>query len=158
MHPQPGAVPLLSKPVTAELGNITPYIIVPGEWSDRDIEYNATNVASGLAQNTGHNCIAAEVCLWCTVARSGLGLHMVHPVCCFLVPIVALWVSAPDRAYRQLLACRLPGCVGVCAVRADCKPVRVSRSPRPGTLPLCCVFVPTIHAGGHHRHLLVPMG
>lgn len=55
-------MPLLSKHVTAELGNITPYIIVPGEWSDRDIEYHATNVASGLAQNTGHNCIAAEVC------------------------------------------------------------------------------------------------
>jgi hypothetical protein len=59
--PQPGAVPVLTKPVTAELGNITPYIIVPGPWSERDIEYHATNVASGLAQNTGHNCISAEV-------------------------------------------------------------------------------------------------
>jgi hypothetical protein len=58
---QPGAVPVLTKPVTAELGNITPYIIVPGPWSERDIEYHATNVASGLAQNTGHNCISAEV-------------------------------------------------------------------------------------------------
>jgi hypothetical protein len=61
--PQPGAVPVLDKPVTAELGNVTPYIIVPGEWSQADLEFHATNVASGLAQNTGHNCIAAEVCV-----------------------------------------------------------------------------------------------
>ena len=53
--------PLLSKPITAELGNITPFIIVPGEWSEEDIRYQAENVASGLMQNSGHNCIAAEV-------------------------------------------------------------------------------------------------
>lgn len=58
---QPGAQPVLTKPVTAELGNVTPYIIVPGQWSERDIEFHATNVASGLAQNTGHNCLAAEI-------------------------------------------------------------------------------------------------
>eukprot|EP00775_Hariotina_reticulata_P008790 gene8790-8968_t len=31
------------------------------EWSEADLNYHACNVASGLAQNAGHNCIAAEV-------------------------------------------------------------------------------------------------
>eukprot|EP00879_Flechtneria_rotunda_P002109 GHRR01002290.1.p1 GENE.GHRR01002290.1~~GHRR01002290.1.p1 ORF type:complete len:475 (+),score=123.50 GHRR01002290.1:591-2015(+) len=58
---EPIGPPQLTKPVTAELGNITPYIIVPGPWSKEDMEYHARSVASGLAQNAGHNCIAAEV-------------------------------------------------------------------------------------------------
>jgi acyl-CoA reductase-like NAD-dependent aldehyde dehydrogenase len=58
---QPQSSPKLTKRVTAELGNITPYIIVPGKWSEADLNYHACNVASGLAQNAGHNCIAAEV-------------------------------------------------------------------------------------------------
>jgi hypothetical protein len=85
---QPGAVPVLNKPVTAELGNITPYIIVPGEWSEGDIEYHATNVASGLTQNTGHNCIAAEVRgAWGvggTYMHCTAYLEATHPRCCLL--------------------------------------------------------------------------
>jgi hypothetical protein len=40
---------------------VTPFIIVPGPWSEEDLRYHAENVASGLVQNTSHNCIAAEV-------------------------------------------------------------------------------------------------
>ncbi|KAF8059215.1 ARC6 [Scenedesmus sp. PABB004] len=57
----PVGEPRLFKVVTAELGNVTPYIVVPGPWSDADIEHHAASVASGLAQNAGHNCIAAEI-------------------------------------------------------------------------------------------------
>jgi hypothetical protein len=53
--------PPLQKEVTAELGNFTPYIIVPGPWSDDDIAFQANNVAAGLVQNNGHNCLGAEV-------------------------------------------------------------------------------------------------
>lgn len=53
--------PKLAKEVTAELGNVTPYVIVPGPWTDADIAYHAANVAAGLANNNGHNCLAAEV-------------------------------------------------------------------------------------------------
>lgn len=63
-HPnnsQRSGQPPLKKEVTAELGNVTPYVIVPGPWSDSDIAYHAANVAAGLAQNNGHNCLAAEV-------------------------------------------------------------------------------------------------
>ncbi|MGB3731702.1 aldehyde dehydrogenase family protein [Microbacterium sp.] len=53
--------PLLQKPITAELGGVSPIIIVPGEWTDADITYQAEHVATMRLQNCGHNCIAGQV-------------------------------------------------------------------------------------------------
>src|SRR5690606_27936636 len=53
--------PLLQKPITAELGGVSPIIIVPGEWTDADISYQAEHVATMRLQNCGHNCIAGQV-------------------------------------------------------------------------------------------------
>ncbi len=53
--------PLLGKPVTAELGNVTPVIVVPGPWTPADIAHHGDNIASMLVQNAGFNCIAARV-------------------------------------------------------------------------------------------------
>ena len=53
--------PPLGKHVGAELGCVTPYIIIPGEWDDEMIEYHAANVVSGMVNNAGHNCLGAEV-------------------------------------------------------------------------------------------------
>ncbi|MEO7333712.1 MAG: aldehyde dehydrogenase family protein [Gemmatimonadales bacterium] len=56
-----GDEPIVTKPFTAELGNITPIIVVPGRWSDREIAVQADNVASMLTNNAGFNCTAARV-------------------------------------------------------------------------------------------------
>lgn len=53
--------PLLKKPITAELGGVSPIIIVPGAWTDADITYHAEHVATMRLQNGGHNCIAGQV-------------------------------------------------------------------------------------------------
>ena len=53
--------PLRTKPITAELGNVTPVIVVPGPWTPREIAYHGDNIASMLVQNAGFNCIAARV-------------------------------------------------------------------------------------------------
>ncbi len=53
--------PLRTKPVTAELGNVTPVIVVPGPWTPREIAHHGDNIASMLVQNGGFNCIAARV-------------------------------------------------------------------------------------------------
>jgi hypothetical protein len=53
--------PALRKPVTSELGNVTPVIVVPGPWSDRDVAYHGEAIASKLVQNGGFNCVAARV-------------------------------------------------------------------------------------------------
>ncbi|GGI06829.1 aldehyde dehydrogenase family protein [Egicoccus halophilus] len=51
----------LDKPVTAELGNVSPVIVVPGPWNDKDLAFHGDNIASMLVNNGGFNCIAARV-------------------------------------------------------------------------------------------------
>jgi acyl-CoA reductase-like NAD-dependent aldehyde dehydrogenase len=53
--------PVLDKPVSCELGNVSPVIIVPGEWSEKDLAYQAEHVATMLANNAGFNCVTPRV-------------------------------------------------------------------------------------------------
>ena len=53
--------PILDKPITGELGGVTPTIIVPGKWSKADIRYQAENVVTMKLQNAGFNCVASQV-------------------------------------------------------------------------------------------------
>jgi acyl-CoA reductase-like NAD-dependent aldehyde dehydrogenase len=53
--------PALHKPVTAELGNVSPIIVVPGRWSIPELRYQAEHVATMLVNNAGFNCISARV-------------------------------------------------------------------------------------------------
>jgi acyl-CoA reductase-like NAD-dependent aldehyde dehydrogenase len=53
--------PLISKPVTGELGNVTPVIIVPGPWSNDDITKQAEKITIWLAFNAGCNCLTPRV-------------------------------------------------------------------------------------------------
>ncbi|WP_322410758.1 aldehyde dehydrogenase family protein [Microbacterium invictum] len=55
--------PALKKPITAELGGVSPIIVVPGEWSAADIRFQAEHIATMRLQNAGHNCIAGQVVL-----------------------------------------------------------------------------------------------
>ena len=55
--------PQLKKPITSELGGVSPIIIVPGEWSDADLRYQAEHVVTMRLYNSGHNCIAGQVVL-----------------------------------------------------------------------------------------------
>ena len=52
--------PVLGKPITGELGCVSPIVIVPGTWSTRAIRYHAEHVATQLLQNGGFNCTAAK--------------------------------------------------------------------------------------------------
>ncbi|MET0673670.1 MAG: aldehyde dehydrogenase family protein [Microbacterium pygmaeum] len=53
--------PQLTKPITAELGGVSPIIVVPGTWSEADLRYHAEHVVTMRLQNSGHNCIAGQV-------------------------------------------------------------------------------------------------
>ena len=53
--------PLITKRVTAELGNVTPVIVVPGPWSESDILFHAENIATQVANNSGFNCLSSRV-------------------------------------------------------------------------------------------------
>lgn len=50
-----------TKPITSELGNVSPVIVVPGPWSPKDLAYHGENIASMLTNNAGFNCNAARV-------------------------------------------------------------------------------------------------
>lgn len=62
-EPSPDAEPRLRVPITAELGGVSPVIVVPGEWSAADLRYQAEHIATMRLQNSGHNCIAGQVVL-----------------------------------------------------------------------------------------------
>lgn len=53
--------PLLTKPITSELGGVSPIILVPGKWSKRDLRYQAEHVATQRLHNGGYNCIAGQI-------------------------------------------------------------------------------------------------
>ncbi|HET9597202.1 MAG TPA: aldehyde dehydrogenase family protein, partial [Anaeromyxobacteraceae bacterium] len=53
--------PLLAKEITSELGNVTPVLVVPGPWSDRELAYQADSVAGMVTHNASFNCIAGKV-------------------------------------------------------------------------------------------------
>jgi acyl-CoA reductase-like NAD-dependent aldehyde dehydrogenase len=52
--------PKLTVPITAELGGVSPIIVVPGVWTRADLRYQAAHVATMRLNNSGHNCIAGQ--------------------------------------------------------------------------------------------------
>jgi aldehyde dehydrogenase (NAD(P)+) len=53
--------PLLKKPITSELGGVSPIIVVPGKWSKADLTFQAEHVATQRLHNGGYNCIAGQI-------------------------------------------------------------------------------------------------
>ena len=52
--------PLLTKPITSELGGVSPTIVLPGEWSGADIDFQAKHIATQRLHNGGYNCVASQ--------------------------------------------------------------------------------------------------
>ncbi|MBW4582511.1 MAG: aldehyde dehydrogenase family protein [Tildeniella nuda ZEHNDER 1965/U140] len=53
--------PRTTKPITSELGCVTPVIVVPGAWSTADLTFQARHIAGMVAHNASFNCAAAKV-------------------------------------------------------------------------------------------------
>jgi acyl-CoA reductase-like NAD-dependent aldehyde dehydrogenase len=53
--------PLLTKPITSELGNVSPWIVVPGEYTEAQLKFQAENVAASIANNASFNCVATKM-------------------------------------------------------------------------------------------------
>lgn len=53
--------PVLEKPMSSELGGVSPVIVVPGRWSHGDLRRQARHVASLRLHNSGSNCVAAQM-------------------------------------------------------------------------------------------------
>jgi acyl-CoA reductase-like NAD-dependent aldehyde dehydrogenase len=70
--------PLLVKPISAELGCVSPVIVVPGPWADRDVREQAIQIATWLCSNAGFNCVTPRV----VIQRKGwaLGQHFLGAI------------------------------------------------------------------------------
>lgn len=55
------AEPLLNKPITSELGGVSPTIVVPGRWTTADLTFQAEHLATQKLHNNGYNCVATQV-------------------------------------------------------------------------------------------------
>ncbi len=53
--------PLLAKAITSELGNVTPILVVPGPYTERQLAWQAESVAGMITQNASFNCIAGKM-------------------------------------------------------------------------------------------------
>ena len=53
--------PLLKKIITSELGNVSPWIVIPGEYSGRQLESQAQHIAASITNNASFNCLATKM-------------------------------------------------------------------------------------------------
>jgi hypothetical protein len=53
--------PRLDKHISSELGCVSPVLVVPGPWTDKQLDYQARQVASMLVYNCGFNCNGARL-------------------------------------------------------------------------------------------------
>ncbi|MFD6698391.1 MULTISPECIES: aldehyde dehydrogenase family protein [unclassified Microbacterium] len=93
--------PRLKKPITAELGGVSPIIVVPGEWSAEDLRFQAEHVATMRLQNCGHNCIAGQVVIlsgdWAQKDQFLIELRRAYA----LAPERPIWYPRSDERMAQ---------------------------------------------------------
>ncbi|MEN8238081.1 MAG: aldehyde dehydrogenase family protein [Actinomycetota bacterium] len=53
--------PVNARPISAELGGVSPTIVVPGDWSRADLAFQADHIVTQKMNNSGFNCVAAQV-------------------------------------------------------------------------------------------------
>lgn len=98
--------PLLSKEVTSELGSVTPVILVPGPYTERQLAWQADDVAGMVAHNASFNCTAAKMLLTPRGWRHRdhfLDLIMRHLA---LQPARPAWYPGAAERWRSLTAGR----------------------------------------------------
>jgi aldehyde dehydrogenase (NAD(P)+) len=94
--------PLLAKPITSELGNVAPVLVVPGPWDARTLAFQAEGVAGMVTHNASFNCNAAKMLVtargWAQrdafLAEVERGLA--------LAPVRRAWYPGAFERYRAL--------------------------------------------------------
>lgn len=58
--------PVLRVPITSELGNVTPVVVVPHRYRPADLRFQARHLATMVANNASFNCISAKMLVTAT--------------------------------------------------------------------------------------------
>jgi acyl-CoA reductase-like NAD-dependent aldehyde dehydrogenase len=113
--------PLVAKPVTAELGNVSPVLIVPGPYSDRELAFQAESIAGAVACNASFNCNSPKMLVtpkgWSGRAELLTAIERALAA----APVRQAYYPGAAERYRQLTAGRLQS--------------RQIGTPGPGQLP-----------------------
>jgi aldehyde dehydrogenase (NAD(P)+) len=98
--------PVIRKPITSELGNVSPVALVPADYSQEQLWFMARNVVSMVTHNASFNCNAAKVLItakhW---AQRGEFLTLVRRAFAQAPTRLAYYPGARER-YERLTAHR----------------------------------------------------
>jgi hypothetical protein len=131
---------LITKPVTCELGNVSPVIIVPGNWSAADLRYQATHVATMLVNNAGFNCLTPRVLVtWAGWDQRDAFLHELSNVLSEIPQRRAYYPGAADRRGQFMSA--HPEALELGAARDDSLPWTLIEDVDPETAGEICFNV-----------------
>jgi aldehyde dehydrogenase (NAD(P)+) len=94
--------PLLEKPITSELGCVSPVLVVPGPWDASALRAQAESVAGAVTHNASFNCNAAKLLVlargWSK--RDAFLAGIEHFMA--LVPARLAWYPGARDRYRSL--------------------------------------------------------
>jgi hypothetical protein len=94
---------VLKKSITSELGNVSPLAIVPGDFSEEELWFQARNVATMVTNNASFNCNAAKLLITARSWRQkGHFLELLGKALGAARPRKAYYPGAMDR-YAELL-------------------------------------------------------
>lgn len=90
--------PLLKKTITSELGNISPIIIVPGPYTEKEIKFQADAIAAAFTMNASFLCNAAKMMVmpngWAGCSQF---MRAIKQQCALIRPRQAYYPGAEDR-------------------------------------------------------------
>ncbi len=93
--------PKLTKPISSELGNVSPWIILPGKYSEKQLRFQAENVASSITNNASFNCVATKMIVtWKNWPQRREFLDAVQAVLAKVPPRKAYYPGARERFSR----------------------------------------------------------
>ena len=96
--------PFLKKPVTRELGNVTPWIIFPGRYSQRELDSQARHLVASITNNASFNCLTTRVIItWDRWEQRSLFLELIDRYLA-ATPRRPAWYPGAAERYRRFAA------------------------------------------------------
>lgn len=107
--------PFLKKTITSELGNVSPWIVVPGVYSERQLTSQAEHIAASITNNASFNCLATKLII--TSSRWPQRTRFLELIQDFLAatPVRYAYYPGAEERFRRFVGkdpCNVPdGCL-----------------------------------------------
>jgi hypothetical protein len=96
--------PVLNKTISSELGNVSPVVVAPGVYSERELRFQARSIATAVVNNASFNCNAAKmVVVAADWPQRDLFANLLLDTLAEAAPRKAYYPGAGQR-YEELLA------------------------------------------------------